>query len=426
MVSTAAAADAVIVAKPRKVAGVIITGHGFQHMYADGFLVLLPLIRDAFGLDAISLGILSTSRQAAGGLLSMGGGFIVDMFSGKRGLFLAGSLFTMALAYLVAGAAPNFAVLVIGVSLGSAAGSFWHPIGLGILSYTFPRSRALMMSLHRSSGSLGETITPLLVSAALLVTTWRGVLVGGFFIIAVVSLGIVVTLARLGLPERQPQQRGARQQIQAIGGLFTNKALPVLLAVSGLRGMADRAIVFFLPLVVAQLLRETDPNVSDARIAFVVGAYLALMSGASIAISPMIGAFSDRVGRKPVLVVVLAFSAVVTGLLSIVSAIGVAFTVLIGALGIVRFAGANMAQAASLDIAEGRRIEGSMIGLLWGNNALFGAFSPLLLGFVIAFFSPPGTEDFRLIFPYATVIAALATMAALFLPPIGKPAARAA
>ena len=124
------------------------------------------------------------------------------------------------------------------------------------------------------------------------------------------------------------------------------------------------------------------------------------------------------------LVVVLAFSAIITGLLSFISSLGVLFFVLIGLLGIVRFAGANLAQAASLDIAEGRRIEGSMIGLLWGNNALFGAFSPLLLGIIIAVFSPAGTNDYRLIFPYATVIATFATLAALFLPPIGKPQPR--
>ena len=82
---------------------------------------------------------------------------------------------------------------------------------------------------------------------------------------------------------------------------------------------------------------------------------------------------------------------------------------------------ANLAQAASLDLAEGRQLEGSMIGLLWGNNALFGAFSPLLLGIIIAQFSPPGLDDYRLIFPYATVLALLATVAALFLPQIGNP-----
>ena len=195
----------------------------------------------------------------------------------------------------------------------------------------------------------------------------------------------------------------------------------MLLAVSGLRGMADRAVVFFLPVLIAQFLREIEPNASDARVAAVVAPYLALMLGTSVLISPFIGAWSDRVGRKPVLVVVLFFSVLVTGALSFVTELGVAMFVLIGLLGIVRFAGANLAQAASLDLAEGRQLEGSMIGLLWGNNALFGAFSPLLLGVIIALFSPAGTEDYRLIFPYATALGLLSTVAALFLPPIGRP-----
>jgi MFS family permease len=410
--------------RPKSVAGTIITGHGFQHMYADGFLVLLPLIKDAFGVGAVELGVLSTARQAAGGLLSMGGGFLVDMFSGKRALLLATSLFSMGLAYLLAGLAPNFWILVLGVGLGSAAGSFWHPVGLGILSYTFPNNRALMMSLHRSAGSFGETFTPFLVAGALIFVSWRGVLVGGFFLIALVAVCLLVILLKIGVPEREHQARSTGEQVRSIGGLFKDRALPLLLLVTGLRGMADRSMIFFLPVLIAQLLREVDPGVSDVRIATVVAFHLALMTGTSIVVSPFIGAFSDRVGRKPILVTVLAFSALISILLGLTSTIGVAFAVLVGALGLVRFAGANMAQAASLDIAEGKRLEGSMIGLLWGNNALFGSLSPILLGFVIATFSPTGTEDYSLIFPYAAVFAIAATVASVFLPPIGKPNAR--
>ncbi len=410
--------------RPKSVAGTIITGHGFQHMYADGFLVLLPLIKDAFGVGAVELGVLSTARQAAGGLLSMGGGFLVDMFSGKRALLLATSLFSMGLAYLLAGLAPNFWILVLGVGLGSAAGSFWHPVGLGILSYTFPNNRALMMSLHRSAGSFGETFTPFLVAGALIFVSWRGVLVGGFFLIALVAACLLVILLKIGVPEREHQARSTGEQVRSIGGLFKDRALPLLLLVTGLRGMADRSMIFFLPVLIAQLLREVDPGVSDVRIATVVAFHLALMTGTSVVVSPFIGAFSDRVGRKPILVTVLAFSALISILLGLTSTIGVAFAVLVGALGLVRFAGANMAQAASLDIAEGKRLEGSMIGLLWGNNALFGSLSPILLGFVIATFSPAGTEDYRLIFPYAAVFAIAATVASVFLPPIGKPNAR--
>ena len=410
--------------RPKSVAGTIITGHGFQHMYADGFLVLLPLIKDAFGVGAVELGVLSTARQAAGGLLSMGGGFLVDMFSGKRALLLATSLFSMGLAYLLAGLAPNFWILVLGVGLGSAAGSFWHPVGLGILSYTFPNNRALMMSLHRSAGSFGETFTPFLVAGALIFVSWRGVLVGGFFLIALVAVCLLVILLKIGVPEREHQARSTGEQVRSIGGLFKDRALPLLLLVTGLRGMADRSMIFFLPVLIAQLLREVDPGVSDVRIATVVAFHLALMTGTSVVVSPFIGAFSDRVGRKPILVTVLAFSALISILLGLTSTIGVAFAVLVGALGLVRFAGANMAQAASLDIAEGKRLEGSMIGLLWGNNALFGSLSPILLGFVIATFSPAGTEDYSLIFPYAAVFAIAATVASVFLPPIGKPNAR--
>ena len=410
--------------RPKSVAGTIITGHGFQHMYADGFLVLIPLIKDAFGVGAVELGVLSTARQAAGGLLSMGGGFLVDMFSGKRALLLATSLFSMGLAYLLAGLAPNFWILVLGVGLGSAAGSFWHPVGLGILSYTFPNNRALMMSLHRSAGSFGETFTPFLVAGALIFVSWRGVLVGGFFLIALVAACLLVILLKIGVPEREHQARSTGEQVRSIGGLFKDRALPLLLLVTGLRGMADRSMIFFLPVLIAQLLREVDPGVSDVRIATVVAFHLALMTGTSVVVSPFIGAFSDRVGRKPILVTVLAFSALISILLGLTSTIGVAFAVLVGALGLVRFAGANMAQAASLDIAEGKRLEGSMIGLLWGNNALFGSLSPILLGFVIATFSPAGTEDYSLIFPYAAVFAIAATVASVFLPPIGKPNAR--
>ena len=421
MTTAAPAADVVVVTKAKRIAGTIVTGHGFQHMYADGFLVLLPIIQDVFMMGPVALGVLSASRQAAGGILSMGGGFMVDLFAGNRGIFLAGSLFSMGFAYLLAGIAPNTAVLIVAVSLGSAAGSFWHPVGLGILSYTFPQNRALLMSLHRSAGSVGEVITPFLVAGALVFTTWSGVLVGGFFVIAVVSATILFVLLRLGLPRRQAVPRTAGAQMRSIGGLFTNRALPVLLVVSGLRGMADRAVVFFLPILIAQLLRETETDPSAARIAAVVAPYLALMVGTSVIVSPLIGAFSDRVGRKPVLIAVLFFSTVITGIMSFTAELGPVFLVLVGLLGIVRFAGANLAQAASLDVAEGRRIEGSMIGLLWGNNAFFGALSPLLLGIIIAQFSPPGMDDYRLIFPYATVIALLATVAAFFLPPIGSP-----
>ena len=415
--SQVAVGQAEVTKNPKRVAGVIISGHGFQHMYADGFLVLLDPIYQAFGLNPISAGLLQAVRQGSSGLLSMGGGFLLDLFSGKRGILLAGSLFIMGLGYGLAAAAPNYTLLLVALALGSGAASFWHPIGLGILSYTFPKNRAFVVSLHRSSGSLGELVTPGLIALAALALTWRGILWSGFLLITVVAVTLFVVLNRLGFTERKAvEKRSAGDQFRSMGQLFKDRALPTLLLLSGMRGMADRAFIAFFPLFVGQGLRAADPDVSAERVIAVTGIYYILLAAGGVVVSPLIGHVADRVGRKPVMISVLFITNIFLALMWWVGDLGVALGALMFGLGTVRFAINNLTQAASLDVAEGRRLEGSMIGLLWGNNALFGSFSPLLLGVIIV---TVGSDDFGTIFPYAVVLHVLTLITAFFLPNIG-------
>lgn len=405
---------------PKQVAGVIITGHAFQHMYADGFLVLLPTIYASFGLNPVSAGVFSAVRQAAGGLATMGGGFIVDMFSGKRGLLLGGSLFLMGLGYLLIAAAPNYAVLLITAAIASAAGSFWHPVGLGILSTSFPQRRAFMMAIHRSAGNIGEAATPWLIAVALIAITWRQVLLAGFILITVAAIAIYAALRRLGLQSQATEKRAAGQQFRSIGGLFRERALPMLLLVSGLRGMADRGFVFFLPLFIAKEMELTDPSASIADKALVIAFYLFIMSVMAIIVPPFIALVADRTGRKPVMIATLVGSSILMAGLWWVGELGWQFTVLIAVFGAFRYAVTNLTQAAALDIAEGKRLEGSMIGLLWGNNATWGAVSPIVLGALIASFAT-GDNEFQMLFSYGLVLTLVATLAGFFLPNTGRP-----
>ncbi len=421
----AAAPVAALVPKRKRIAGAIVTGHAFQHMYADGFLVLLPSIYDAFGLSGVSVGVVAAVRQGSAGLLTMGGGFVVDTFSGRRGLLLSSSLFLMGLGYLFVAASPNYGVLLLALVLGSATGSFWHPVALGLLSTTFPANRAFIVSLHRSAGSFGETITPLAVGLVLALITWREVLLAGFLIMTVISIGLYVVLARLGLEQTASDTRSLGEQLRELGHMLrTETALRPLLLVSGLRGMADRAFIFFLPLFIMEGLREADADVSAARIGFVVGYHLVVFSVLGIFVPPVLGALADRIGRKPVMIGVLVGSLVPLGLLSVYPSVGLGFTVLIALLGMFRFAVANLTQAGALDLAQGRRLEGSMVGLLWGNNALFGSLSPVVAGVLVDRLS--GGNAFEVIFPYALGLNLLALVAAFWLPSLGRPEQRSA
>lgn len=409
---------------PRKIAGVIVGGHAFQHMYADGFLVLLPSIYAAFGMTPITSGLFSMVRQAAGGIMTMCGGFVIDTFSGRRGLLLASSMFLLGLGYMMIAVAPNYFILLITVGIGAAAGSFWHPVGLGILSMSFPKRRAFMMAIHRSAGNIGEFVTPLVVAAALVAISWRQILVAGFLLITLVAIAIYVTLNRLGLQSKATEKRSILSQVKAIGGMFKERTLPVLLLVSGTRGAGDRAFVFFLPLFVTREVQIANPGISFAEAALKAApqnaALFSIMSAMAILVPPLLAIVADRTGRKPVMLLALVASSIFLFALWWVGDLGWQFTALIAVFGAFRFAVTNLTQAVSLDIAEGKRLEGSMIGLLWGNNATFGALSPLLLGVLITAFATTENE-YQMIFSYALIMNLVATITAFFLPNTGRP-----
>jgi MFS family permease len=143
----------------------------------------------------------------------------------------------------------------------------------------------------------------------------------------------------------------------------------------------------------------------------------------AIIFPPFIGMVADIVGRKPIMIIGLIGASAVTFVLMFFTELGFVFTGLLAVLGAFRFAFANIAQAASLDIAEGKRLEGSMIGLLWGNNATWGALSPAILGGIIAIWGT-GDNSFVFVFPYAVVLTVASTVAAFFLPNTGKRADR--
>lgn len=152
--------------------------------------------------------------------------------------------------------------------------------------------------------------------------------------------------------------------------LFRAGSLPRLMVVAGLRGMADNALLVFLPLYLSEVL-QLDP--------VTVGFHVSLLTGLGIVSGPLLGALSDWAGRKRVVLGVMGGSALLAAAMGLVGQ-GVGLTVLVGLMGSVLYAANPILQAAAMDIADGLRLEGSMIGLMWGNNALFAAISPLILG----------------------------------------------
>ncbi|MFC2020770.1 MFS transporter [Chloroflexota bacterium] len=356
----------------------IIISHTLQHLYGHGFYVILPLIYTSMGLTPVATGFIGTIRQVNSGFFSMVGGFVLDKFQSRRVLVLYLSLLFMGLGYLLVGLSPSYLLILVSIGLAGAAGSVWHPAALGLLSQRYPERRGFMMALHRSSGSIGDILGPLLVGALLLVLVWQKILFGAFPIAVAMALFLWTTLHYAGdwqkLTDQTTTQRMLGKQLGALKGVLKSRGLIILFLVSGISGLGQGSLLLWLPIY----LQETQGMGSLG-----MGMHVGLLSGVGIVSVPIIGILSDRLGRSRVILMVLLAQTIIALLMALMGS-GIILTILVGFMGAFLYALNPLVQAGALDIAEGKRLESSMIGLLWGSNAAFSGISPVLVGFLIS------------------------------------------
>ena len=393
-------------------AGGVIGSHALQHIYGHAFYVVLPVIYESLGLTPIAAGLIGTIRHFGSGLSSTVGGVLIDRLQHRRLMILYISLTTMGFGYLLVGLAPSYALILAALSFTSMAGSIWHPTARGLLSQIYPRRRGFMLSLDRSVGSIGDTVGPLAAGALLLIVAWQNLYIAAF----PMALMLVVFLWMVLRRSDVFQELGARtkgvprplvEQFRSLRELFrsSGRVLFLLLFVKGISGFGQGGLILWIPLY----LQETQGMGTVG-----IGFHVALLTAVGIATGPAFGFLSDRIGRVPIVLIVLAAKATIAALMASVGS-GLLLTFLVGAMGAFMFGINPLVQAWALDIAHGRRLEGTMLGVLSGSNLLFRGAAPLLVGSVV------GALGFGALFWYVAAMNAFAlVMVSLLVRVLGR------
>ena len=118
--------------------------------------------------------------------------------------------------------------------------------------------------------------------------------------------------------------------------------------------------------------------------AFWVGFHVALLAAPGILSGPVFGHLSDRTGRKQIIVVIMA-TAVVLPVTMVLGGSGLGMTFSIALFGLFLFSVNSLTQAAAIDVAAGKGLEGTFIGLMWGSNAFFGAAASVAAGALVEY-----------------------------------------
>jgi FSR family fosmidomycin resistance protein-like MFS transporter len=359
----------------------LTSGHGVFHWFTRSFEVMMPEVREFFGLTGVGVGGISTTRELASGLVSLPGGIVTDMLRKYWGWVLAGCMALFGVGWLVIGLAPIYPILLLGMALVAIAASIWHLPAMSALSHHFSHHRGSALSFHGVGGQIGDAIAPIITG-----TVITGVTVGGTLVILawneLISIYAVVPLLLtflvfwafkdLGKTAGDTVQESTpKQQLAASRALLKNGRLMAITLVAGLRGMAFVAYIPFLALYLHDVLKMS---------AVERGGSLTILVIVGIFSTPIMGFLSDKFGRKLVLIPGMLFLGIMTVLL-VPYGQGWALIAILALLGTFLFSDQPILTAAALDVV-GEGVAATTLGVISFSRFILSASSPIIAGFL--------------------------------------------
>jgi MFS family permease len=358
---------------------VVGLGHAATHWIGATFYILLPYLAIGLGLGYAETGLLVSAMNVGSLVANFASGPLVDM-TGRRVLFqvLSVAIGAMALAGLggfgAIGGLNSMAWLAAMVAIMGVTANLWHPPALSYLSEHYPRARGYAFSIHALGASLGDTVAPLVAGFLLLGLNWQQ----SAAVAAIPALCVAVLVALAIGPGARRAVAGAGPAGLGLGSYFSNLARVlrnrVILAIcvmAGFRSMAQSGLTVFLPLYLV--------NVSGASPAM-LGATLAALQAGGLIATPLAGIWSDRVGRRPVVMAGLTASTVIICSLGFLGG-GVLFIAGISLLGFALFAIRPVIQSWMMDLIS-PSMTGSATSLMFGTQSIFNISIPLVGGLV--------------------------------------------
>jgi FSR family fosmidomycin resistance protein-like MFS transporter len=385
-------------------------GHAIFHWFSQSFFVMLPEVVATFGLNGLQVGAISATREVISGIIALPGGVVTDMVRRHWGLVLAGCMGLFGVGWLIMGIAPVYPVLLVGMAAVAAGASMWHLPAAAALSQRFSDRRGSALSIHGVGGNIGDVLGPALTGVLLLTLSWQGVL----SIYAAVPILLVVIvfwafrdIGRTGSIDAAPPR--FREQMSNTRQSFKDHPrLWGIMAVAGLRGMAN---VAFLPFLALYLGLDDELGLGNAAL----GLHIALLVGVGVVAAPVVGYISDRAGRKLVLIPGMLALCVLTALL-VPFGEGAGLIIILALLGVFFFSDQPILTAAALDIV-GDKVAASTLGVFSFSRFVLAAASPLIAG---ELFDEAGIES---TFFFVSGIYLLATVV-LIVVPLSKPSDR--
>ncbi|HTY93544.1 MAG TPA: MFS transporter [Steroidobacteraceae bacterium] len=275
---------------------------GFVLFDRNALNFLMPFIQPELHLNNTQVGSLAGGLSFTWALAALGIGMLSDRFGSRKGLLILATV-AFSLCSFMTGLAGSFLVLMGARLLMGAAEGGIMPISQALIAIDVePRHRGLAMGVAQGLGSslLGSFVAPVSLVAFTAAFGWRHAffLAGAPGLLTALSMAWLIRSPVVATPHRdgQAKQTGSLREVLRERNVILCALLGVLLVSFLVVCWA------FMPLYLTKI-RKFDP----ATAGWLMGSLGISATIASFAIS----ALSDRVGRRPVMIVMPLLATIV-------------------------------------------------------------------------------------------------------------------
>ena len=282
----------------------IIFLHSLSHLIWGALPVLYPEILDEFELSYVQLGFLQTITLFASGFPQIFVGYLRKWFSGRTLIGFGNAI--NAFFNIIASFVGGFWQFLSCRLLAGLGGSTQHPVGTSVLTTnTDPSWRGRIFGLNLAVPMLASTLAPILAAGLMVNVGWRTTL----FIIALPAL---ITSALMLIFVEEKAEAASRERIFSFRSLLRALRNRNVMAISTLRSlMAFRmGVRAFIPLYLIEMLSMSVGLSSTLYSLMIFGGV----------VGPFFwGYLSDRMQRKPIIMVILSLQCILFYGLNLVS-----------------------------------------------------------------------------------------------------------
>jgi FSR family fosmidomycin resistance protein-like MFS transporter len=212
--------------------------HAMHDGYTDLIYVMLPIWQAEFALGYASIAVLRGLYSGVMAALQIPSGRLAERFGGKTVLVIGTAV--VALGYGLAGFTGGIFGLCAALALSGAGSSTQHPIASSAVSRAYGAGARGPLGTYNFSGDLGKAAIPAVVSLAVTVMPWRGVV--GLLAVFGLALAVVVAVMMPSIRRAKPASASERH-----GGGRGGFAL--LLGIGVLDTATRMGLLTFLPFV---------------------------------------------------------------------------------------------------------------------------------------------------------------------------------